>query len=189
MLRNSATRYGLISRLFHWLIAVLMIGLIGLGWWMVRLDYYDPNYGVALMLHRSFGMALLSLACLQIAWKLVSPSPPIQTAIALWQRIAARGMHGLLLLLIVAIPVSGYLLTTLGRVRVCRVWFVRCSGRAACDRIGARLGGNGPLFRELRFACSCRRSFRRCHQASALGWGRHAATDDLKGRPATRQFF
>ena len=79
---------------------------------MVRLDYYDPNYGLALMLHRSLGMALLSLACLQIAWKLVSPSPPIQIDIPPWQRIAARGMHGLLLLLIVAIPVSGYLLTT-----------------------------------------------------------------------------
>ena len=123
---------------------------------MVRLDYYDPNYGVALMLHRSFGMALLSLACLQIAWKLVSPSPPIQTAIALWQRIAARGMHGLLLLLIVAIPVSGYLLTTSAGSGFVVFGLFNVPAVLPVTDISARLGGNGPLFRELRFSCSCR---------------------------------
>jgi cytochrome b561 len=41
-LSNSGARYGAVSVLLHWLTAVLVIGLFGLGLWMTSLDYYDP---------------------------------------------------------------------------------------------------------------------------------------------------
>ncbi len=112
MIGNSATRYGLFSKLLHWLLAFTMIGLIWLGWWMVGLDYYDPLYGLALTLHRSFGMVTVGLALAFLIWKVVSPSPPIQAEIPRWQRQAAHAMHFMLLCMMVAIPVSGYLFTT-----------------------------------------------------------------------------
>ena len=112
MFRNSATRYGLVSKFLHWLSAIAMIGLIWLGWWMVGLDYYDPFYGQALTLHRSLGMAMVGLVLAFVIWKVVSPSPPIQAQIPRWQRRTARVMHCLLLCMMFAIPASGYLLTT-----------------------------------------------------------------------------
>ncbi len=112
MIRNTPSRYGLVSKFLHWLGAFLMIGLIWLGWWMVGLDYYDPFYGLALTLHRSFGMVTVGIALAFVAWKVVSPSPAIQERIPRWQRLAAHAMHGLLLCMMIVIPASGYLLTT-----------------------------------------------------------------------------
>ena len=41
MLSNSDDRYGLISKILHWSMALGIIGLIWLGWWIVDLSYYD----------------------------------------------------------------------------------------------------------------------------------------------------
>lgn len=112
MFRNSASRYGLVSKFLHWLAAFLMIGLIWLGWWMVGLDYYDPFYGLALTLHRSFGMVMIGVALAFVIWKFASPSPTLQNQIPRWQRLAAHVMHCLLLCMMFVIPASGYLLTT-----------------------------------------------------------------------------
>ena len=38
-LRNSSARYGLVSVLLHWLVAVAVFGLFALVFWMVGLDY------------------------------------------------------------------------------------------------------------------------------------------------------
>ena len=42
--RNTPDDYGLISKLLHWLIAAVMIGLIGVGWYMVQLSDEDVLY-------------------------------------------------------------------------------------------------------------------------------------------------
>ena len=42
MLRNTATTYGWVSIALHWFMAVVLLGLFALGWFMVDLDYYSP---------------------------------------------------------------------------------------------------------------------------------------------------
>ncbi|MFT5792878.1 MAG: cytochrome b561, partial [Saprospiraceae bacterium] len=37
---NTAQHYGLVAMLFHWLMAIAVVGMFSLGWWMVDLDYY-----------------------------------------------------------------------------------------------------------------------------------------------------
>ena len=76
MLSNSDDRYGLISKILHWSMALGIIGLIWLGWWIVDLSYYDSWYNRGLKLHRAFGMVVLILATLFMTWKIVTPSPP-----------------------------------------------------------------------------------------------------------------
>ena len=44
LIKNTLSRFGLFSKLLHWLIAVLILGLIWLGWYMVDLTYYDKWY-------------------------------------------------------------------------------------------------------------------------------------------------
>lgn len=111
-LTNSATHYGLASKLFHWVIALSIIGLIWLGWYMVDLTYFDKWYNQSLALHKALGMLVLGLALGLFVWKIVSPSPAAVASIPSWQRFAAHAMHHVLLLLMVAIPVSGYLIST-----------------------------------------------------------------------------
>ncbi len=112
MLPNSRTEYGIASKALHWLTAVGIIGLIGLGAWMVGLSYFDSWYNRALALHRSIGMVVLGLGALFAAWKLVSPSPPLQEELRPWERLAARAAHAFLLAAMLVIPVSGYLIST-----------------------------------------------------------------------------
>ena len=62
MLHNTPDRYGLVSKSLHGLIALAIIALTCLGWWMVDLSYYDAWYNRGLSLHRAFGMIVLGLA-------------------------------------------------------------------------------------------------------------------------------
>ena len=112
MLRNSERRYGSVSKLLHWLIATSILGLIGLGWWMVGLSYYHPWYNSSLELHRSFGLLVLAFAVLLLGWKMVSPSPALQSELKAWERHAAHVVHLILILAMVVLPVSGYLIST-----------------------------------------------------------------------------
>ncbi len=112
MLKNSTERYGLVSKLFHWSIAIGMIGLIGLGWWMVGLSYYDKWYHQGLELHRAIGMMVLFLATCFVLWKIVTPSPPLQSDLKAYEKLGAKTAHILLLLSMFTVPVTGYVIST-----------------------------------------------------------------------------
>lgn len=112
MLRNTATRYGLVARGFHWSIAVLFIGLIGLGWYMVGLSYYDPLYHDSLSWHRAIGLIVALLVVGRLAWMLVGPRPDPAATLTRFERIASRATHDLLRLAMVVLPVTGYLVST-----------------------------------------------------------------------------
>ena len=112
MLHNTPTRYGAVSKVLHWLIALGMIGLTGLGWWMVGLSYFDSWYNRGLTLHRSIGMVVLGLAVVFATWKIVSPSPPLQRELKPWEQRGARAVHALLLGAMFVLPISGYLIST-----------------------------------------------------------------------------
>lgn len=112
MLRNTETSYGLIAKLFHWIMAALIIGLIGLGWYMVQLTYYDWFYHGSLSLHRSVGLIVLALAVLRLAWMLVDRRPRPPLSLTTFDMIASRTVHAVLIVLMVVMPVSGYLIST-----------------------------------------------------------------------------
>ncbi len=58
-IRDTLQGYGIVSRLFHWSMAIAIIGMFALGVWMVTLDYYSPYYNAAPNFHRSLGILLL----------------------------------------------------------------------------------------------------------------------------------
>ena len=109
-LRNSRSRYGLISVLLHWGMAVLIIGLFFLGEYMVDLDYYDPWYNKAPDLHRSFGVIVAGLLLYRLGWRLSNVRPA--EIGKPWERRTAAWVHRIFYVLIAAIAVSGYLITT-----------------------------------------------------------------------------
>lgn len=111
-LKNDRTHFGLIVILLHWLIAVLTIGLFGLGLWMVDLDYYHAWYQRAPWLHKGFGMTLFTLLLLRMIWRWFSPPPQALNSHKAWEQISAKIVHGVLNFLIVLISISGYLIVT-----------------------------------------------------------------------------
>lgn len=112
MWRNSATQYGWISRGFHWLLAMLLIGLLALGLWMVELDYYHRWYRTAPDLHRSVGVVAVLLMLARLLWLRIAGKPRAPAGHRRWEELLARVGHGLFYLLVVALGISGYLMST-----------------------------------------------------------------------------
>ncbi|HDY85603.1 MAG TPA: cytochrome b [Methylophaga sp.] len=111
MLKNSKTSYGWVSIVIHWLMAVGIIFMFGLGLYMVELTYYDAWYKGSLDLHKSLGVLLIGFLIFRLFWRAATIQP---TALAApkWQQIAAHGMHHLLYLGMILVLISGYLIST-----------------------------------------------------------------------------
>ncbi|PHS71519.1 MAG: cytochrome b [Methylophaga sp.] len=109
-LANNLKSYGVISILLHWGMAVLIIGLFILGEYMVDLTYYDAWYIIAPDLHRSFGILVLLLLALRLAWRLNTIHP--EGIGKKWEQYVAIVVHRLFYILILTIIISGYLITT-----------------------------------------------------------------------------
>lgn len=111
-LRDDAHRYGLVSVLLHWSVALVVIGLFALGLWMTSLSYYDPWYRLGPWWHKGIGAVLFAVVLLRLGWRLWSGHPQPLPNHQPWERNIARLVHGLLYLLLLAIMVSGYLIST-----------------------------------------------------------------------------
>jgi cytochrome b561 len=106
------TGYSVVARLLHWATALVILGLTGLGWWMVDLSYYDAWYNRGLDLHKSFGIIAYVLAVAFIIRKLIGQAPAPATPLTTFERIGAKAAHGMLFILMLLMPVSGYLIST-----------------------------------------------------------------------------
>ena len=112
MLKNSEDNYGLVSKALHWLIVMLMLALIWLGWYMVDLTYFDRWYNLSLASHRSFGLLSGTLALVMLAWRFYSRPPRLVPGTPTWERVTAHATHFLLYLVLLAVPFTGYLIST-----------------------------------------------------------------------------
>lgn len=105
-------RYGAVSKSLHWTIALAILGLMWLGWYMVGLGYYDPFSQDALMWHRSIGLAVIVLAGIALIWHFYRAPPPYCDNLKPWEKNLASGVHGLLFALMFLLPISGYLISS-----------------------------------------------------------------------------
>ena len=111
MLRNTETRYGLVAILLHWLIGLLFIGQIVLGLVMVRLEDQRLSFDL-IQWHKSFGFLILLLVPLRIVWRLANPRPALPESTPAWEHEAASATHLLLYLLMVVLPLTGWVLVS-----------------------------------------------------------------------------
>jgi cytochrome b561 len=108
MLKNSEVAWGWLARNLHWLMAVLILGQMGLGKYAHELDL-SPEKLNLMMWHKSIGITLLFLAIARLTWALLNPRPAPPEGIARWQQRAAGLSHTALYGLMLAIPISGWL--------------------------------------------------------------------------------
>lgn len=111
-LRNSSSRYGLVSMALHWGVAVAVFGLFALGLWMVGLSYYDEWRKAGPDLHKSIGITLFAVMLIRIVWRLLSPPPSALASYGKWTRIGATLGHLFLYVALFAVMFAGYLIST-----------------------------------------------------------------------------
>lgn len=108
MWRNTPTRFGLTTRLLHWLMAALILVLLILGTVLVRMQ---PDLSTLWFygLHKTLGLCTLTLAIVRLIWHRISPPPTPIGPPNQWANRAARAAHIALYLLMLAIPLSGWI--------------------------------------------------------------------------------
>jgi len=111
-LTNSSTRYGLLTIFLHWSMAVVIYAMFALGLWMVGLSYYDSWYHNAPDIHKSIGVLLMLALVIRLVWRVLSPPPEPLRSYSPAVRFAAVFMHWLLYSLLIALLLSGYLIST-----------------------------------------------------------------------------
>ena len=110
--RNTVQTYGLLAVLLHWLLALMIIALFGLGLWMVGLDYYSAWYQLAPWWHKSMGALVAALMLFRGIWRWANPTPQPEPGLPKWQcGLALLGQY-LFYALVALIVISGYLIVT-----------------------------------------------------------------------------
>ena len=100
-------KYTNIAVLFHWLTAVLVIGLLVLGWYMTDLEGSEKGYFYRL--HKSFGLTVYFIVLLRLAWRLKNPPPPLPNNFNAFHVKMSRFVHRMAYLSLLVMPLMGYL--------------------------------------------------------------------------------
>ena len=106
-LRSDDARWGSAARTFHWLMAILIITLGCVGLYMADLPR-SPQKIQIYALHKSIGLTVLALALLRLSWRLFDARPR-DVPMPRWQAAAAHGAHAALYVLMLVLPLSGWL--------------------------------------------------------------------------------
>lgn len=113
-IENTEDRYGVVGVLFHWSMGILITALAGLGLYMVTLP--DAGFNIKkitlILYHKDFGMLVLALVILRLAWRLSNVIPQATEHLPDWQKIAARFVHLSFYALMFALPITGWLMSS-----------------------------------------------------------------------------
>jgi cytochrome b561 len=115
-LGNSRTRYGWVTMTLHWGLAVALVFMIWFGLAMYNMDpdgtLLGMNQFTAYQLHKSIGFTILVLALARLIWRWANPTPSLPSTLKRWERIAAHTTHIGLYILMIAIPVAGWIMVS-----------------------------------------------------------------------------
>jgi cytochrome b561 len=106
------TKYSLVLRALHWIITVLILGLLLLGWYMVPYQEGKPVWDQYYYFHKSFGVLVFLLILLRLTTRITSTVPELPRSLPVLDRKLAKAAHVALYLLMVATPLFGYLMSS-----------------------------------------------------------------------------
>ena len=109
--RNTDQGWGWLARLLHWVIGGIMIFMLGLGYYMTDIDDIFVQFPL-FQTHKSWGFTVFVLALVRVAWRLANTAPPLPDGMKPWERLAAHGGHIALYVLMFALPLSGWLMSS-----------------------------------------------------------------------------
>ena len=111
VIRNTRERWGSLSQLLHWLIVVLIALQAALGLTGILLPLGMQKLAV-LARHKSIGITILGLAALRLLWRWLNPTPPLPGNLRRHERFLAHFTHVALYVLLFAMPLSGWIMSS-----------------------------------------------------------------------------
>ena len=130
---TPATRYTATAIALHWLIALLVFSNLPLGVYMHELAL-SPFKLKLISYHKWVGVTIFLLMVMRLAWRATHVPPPLAETIPLWQQRAAHGVHFLLYVLLLVIPVSGWLMSSAKGVPVVYLGLVQLPDLVGKDK-------------------------------------------------------
>lgn len=105
---QAAGRYNNVAIAFHWVVAVLVLTLIGLGVYMVEIPRGTPDRSYFYNLHKSIGLTTGIIVLLRLWWRRKNPPPALPSSMPAWQVTASKISHGLLYTCLIMMPIAGF---------------------------------------------------------------------------------
>jgi len=110
---RKRARYSALSMTLHWTVALLIFVQMGLGWYFNEvLPDHSPIQDRVQDFHVSLGLTTLLLVSVRVVSRLVVPIPALPPEFAAWESALARTLHVLFYVLMLVLPLSGWLLLT-----------------------------------------------------------------------------
>ena len=107
-LTNTLTEYGIISKVLHWLSAIVLLIQIPLGFYLVDLDFGEERINIE-NIHITLGLVIFYLIIIRLVNNILNPTPKLDPSIFKGQRFLAKMNHVLLYMAILSITISGIL--------------------------------------------------------------------------------
>jgi cytochrome b561 len=110
MIRNTKDSFGSVAKTFHWVIAIGIVCMLGVGLLMVSMEP-SPSKMALYGLHKATGAVLLILIILRFTWRLLNPVPQLPKTLHPWHHYMAKLSPIALYTLLFLIPISGFTLS------------------------------------------------------------------------------
>lgn len=115
-IRNTKTQFGLVSVLLHWVIAASIGVLLITGMYMITLPDagFTTKKVILVLLHKQLGVFVFFAVLVRLIWRCSNIIPKLPETLPPWQLFAANLMHWILYLFMLALPISGWLMSSAG---------------------------------------------------------------------------
>jgi cytochrome b561 len=122
---STRERYGAVAQLLHWATAILVVVAFIYGPGGSEQRVYSLAKDFDRQIHETLGMSVLTITLIRLVWRAFD-APPDDPPMSRWMRLASKGMHVVLYLLLLALPLTaisgawleGHPLTLLGNIRI-----------------------------------------------------------------------
>ncbi|GAM98767.1 cytochrome B561 [alpha proteobacterium U9-1i] len=108
----GSQRYTAVAIVLHWAIAIAILGMIPLGWWMgdaLENPATQAQAVAAFQLHKSVGLTILLLSLVRLGWRLMHRPPALPAHMPAWETFAAKATHWAFYFIIIVMPLTGWL--------------------------------------------------------------------------------
>jgi len=108
------TNYDRVAIILHWLMAILLIGMLLLGEDMMELkkgisEETGAGTFALINLHINLGIAILILSVIRLAWRIANPPPALPETVKPWEKKLATIIYGLFYVMMIGLPITGWL--------------------------------------------------------------------------------
>lgn len=117
----TQARYTKIAAILHWLIALMIIGLIVFGILMTNENV--PNRFALYQWHKSFGILVLFLSFARLFWRLGHKPPPLPEGMKRWEIAASKLTHIAFYVLMIGMPLLGWAMVSASKLPIPTVLF------------------------------------------------------------------